>query len=158
MFQVLGRALTDLDSLHVSHKFIVEKDWSQPSTRSLTWSRWAVRAGCPGGTGSSSSLSSKRFFSSFLLEAWFLVAQVEHKGLSGEIKLKEGMRTDFQLDVMDKVRGVIIIVRRDQAFYMRCISWHLPWSVSQWVCGGLVVISHFWDSYRIYRACELVDV
>ena len=32
MFQVLGRALTDLDSLHVSHKFIVEKDWSQPST------------------------------------------------------------------------------------------------------------------------------
>ena len=29
--------------------------------------------------------------------------QAEHKGLSGEINLEEGMRTHFQLDVMDKV-------------------------------------------------------
>ena len=39
-----------------------------------------------------------------------LLYQVEHKGLSGEIKLAEGMRTHFQLDVMDKVR---IIVTKD---------------------------------------------
>ena len=38
-----------------------------------------------------------------------LVAQVEHKGLSGEIKLEEGTRTHFQLDVMDKVSSMIII-------------------------------------------------
>ena len=38
-----------------------------------------------------------------------MVAQVEHKGLSGEIKLEEGTRTHFQLDVMDKVSSMIII-------------------------------------------------
>ena len=37
------------------------------------------------------------------------VGQVEHKGLSGEIKLEEGTRTHFQLDVMDKVSRMIII-------------------------------------------------
>ena len=42
--------------------------------------------------------------------------------------------------------------------FFRCdsISQHLPLSVSGWVSGSLM-FSDFGDSYRIYRACELVS-
>ena len=43
--------------------------------------------------------------------------KVEHKGLTGEIKLKDGMRTEFQLDVMDKVRltSYVLFRQRDKS-------------------------------------------
>merc|ERR1719150_1450363 len=71
--QVVGRALTDLDSLH-----------------ELDLEPLSCDGGDPWRDGS--------LLLTFLRE-------VEHKGLTGEIKLKDGMRTEFQLDVMDKVRG-----------------------------------------------------
>ena len=40
--------------------------------------------------------------------------KVEHKGLTGEIKLKDGMRTEFQLDVMDKVRLTSYVLFRQR--------------------------------------------
>ena len=73
VFQVLGRALTDLDSLHVSHKFIVEKDWSQPLTdQELDVEPLSCEGGLPWRDGELLLTFLKEVFLSFFF-AWSLI-------------------------------------------------------------------------------------